>query len=146
MPKINSMKNLTIIPVIFLFIWISFFPQPIQDQCRLATNIFLGIAFICLLIVKRGNIFRVSDWPLWFFILTLGINVIFADDQNVAVRTYLNLSIPLVIIYYLVGKGASFDTRLNLLAKVICLSSIIVAIIGIFEIIFKKQLTKFESP
>jgi len=135
--KTIDMRNLMIIPVILLFVWISFFPQPIQGQYQSVTKIFLWMVFVCLLIVKRGRIFRSSDWPLWFFIAALSINVFFAQEQNIALQTYLNLALPLFFIYYIVAETISSDEKLQLFSKTICISSMVVAMVGILESIFR---------
>lgn len=131
-----SIDNIIVSSVVVLFIWISFFPAPVQETYYFATNIFLGFVFLTLLLIKRVSIFRVKDYPLWIFITAIGINILFAQQKNIAIKTYLNLAIPMFAIYYVVSKCFSSEKRLYLLAKTICLSSIIVSLIAILESLF----------
>jgi len=131
------LKRINIIAVILLIIWISFFPEPIQGKYHLAAKIILGLAFLALLIRKHGSLFKRRDFPLWVFLIAIGINVFFAQKQDIALRTYLDLAIPMFMVYYLVREGFSRETEFNLLAKTICICSILVALGGIFEALFK---------
>ena len=130
------LKYLSLIAIIILFIWISFFPAPIQDQYHIASKVFLLLAFLVLLIRKRSSIFKPNDFPLWFFLVAIGINGFFAQQRDIAFSTYLDLAIPMFLIYYLVSDSLSSQARFNLLAKIICISSILVALLAILETIF----------
>ncbi len=131
------LKYLPIVLFTILFSWISFFPQPLQGKYHLFTKIFLVLAFIGLLAKKRTSIFRRDDLFLWGFLITIGLNVLFAQRKEVAFRTYIDLAIPMFLIYYLASEGFSSQSNFNLLAKVICILSILVALGGIFESIFR---------
>ena len=134
--RLNALEYSKEIFVITLFAWISFFPQPLQEKYHLATNIFLIGVFVCLLLRKRIGVFKLNDYPLWVFLIAIGINVFFAQQKNIALKTYLDLAIPMFFIYYLISEDFSFQGRFNLLAKTVCLFSIIVSLIGIFECLF----------
>lgn len=121
---------------IILFSWISFFPLPILGKYYFYTNSFLVLAFVALFISKRFSGFRLNDWPLWFFLTAIGVNVIFAQQKNIALKTYLDLFIPMFFIYYLISDGFSSQKRFDLLAKTVCLCSILVSLLGVFEAIF----------
>lgn len=122
--------------VIVLFIWVSFFPQPIQEKYHLFTNVFLILAFLILLAKKRSSVFKLNDYPLWVFLVAISINVLFARQKNIALKTYLDLAIPIFFIYYLVSESLSLGKSFNLLVKTVCVSSIIVSLGGILESIF----------
>jgi len=131
------LKYAEIIFIIILFVWISFFPQPIQEKYHLYTNIVLLLAFIILWIRKRNAIFNLSDFPLWIFLAAMSINVFFAQQKNTALKTYLDLAIPMFVIYYLVSADLSSGKNFNLLLKTICISSIIVSIGAVLESLFR---------
>ena len=121
--------------VILLVVWISFFPQPVHDKYYTATKLFLLFGFIALLIRKRTSVFKLKDFPLWIFLIAIGVNVLFAQEKEVALKTYWNLFIPMFVIYYLVSEEVHTPSKFNLLAKTVCISSILVALIGIFEVL-----------
>ena len=130
-------KHSKLIAIKLLFVWISFFPCPIQQKYHLATKVFLIFTFVVLLIEKRSSIFKPSDFPLWIFLVAIGINVFFAQYKAIAIRTYLDLAIPIFVIYYLLSEGLFLKTELNILAKTISIVSGLVALGGILELLFK---------
>ncbi|KPK99070.1 MAG: hypothetical protein AMJ95_01260 [Omnitrophica WOR_2 bacterium SM23_72] len=118
--------------IIILFIWISFFPAPIQQSYCIYTYIFLGAMFFIAFEKKRVSIFKSDYFPLWIFLITIGMNVFSAREKDVAFQTYLDLAIPLFCIYYTLSEGVTakqFDT----LSKVICIVSIPVAFWGLLD-------------
>jgi len=124
-------EHLNLSFIIILFIWISFFPAPIQQRYYLYTYIFLGAMFLITFIQKQISLFKPGDFPLWLFLIMVGLNVLFAQKKDIALKTYLDLAIPLFTIYYIVPRGFSSGGKFNLLAKTICLSSIIVSPISL---------------
>ena len=130
------LRKFELFVIILLIIWISSFPEPIQGQYHIAVKTFLGLAFLILLIRKRGRIFKPIDFPLWIFLVAIGINVLFAQQKDIALRSYIDLAIPMFLIYYLVSESISSRERFNLLARIICISSILVALLAIIESIF----------
>ncbi len=133
----NVLERFDVIVIVILFVWISFFPLPIQQKYHIATKVFLAIALLLLFIRKRGAIFKLSDFPLWLFLAAIGINVLFTQEKDTALRTYLGLAIPMFFIYYLVSEGCSSEPKFRILVKTICISSILVALGGIFECFFR---------
>ena len=131
-----TLKNSNIYFVIALIIWISFFPPPLQLRYHLLTNIFLVLSFAVIFAGKGFSMFKLNDYPLWVFLVAISINIFFAQQKNVAFKAYLNLAIPMFFIYYLISGSFSSVKSFSLLAKTICLSSIIVSLIGIFESLF----------
>jgi O-antigen ligase len=79
--------------------------------------------------------FRLNDYPLWIFLVAISINVFFAQQKNIAFKTYLNLVIPMFFIYLLSEIFAS-SKNFDVLAKTICFSSILVSSGGILEFLF----------
>lgn len=125
-------EHLSAFFIIILFIWISFFPAPIQQSYYLDTYIFLGAMFLITFEQKRISIFKSGYYPLWIFLIAISLNVFSARDKTVAFRTYLDLAIPLLCIYYTLSEGMTskqFDT----LSKVICVVSIAVAFWGLMD-------------
>ncbi len=133
----GALRRSNVIVIVILFVWISFSPFPIQHKYHIATKVSLALTFLVLLIGKRRSIFKLSDFPLWFFLLAIGINVLFAQRKDIAFRTYLDLAIPMFFIYYLVSGGLSSESKFKILLRTICISSILVALGGIFESVFR---------
>jgi len=134
---LNPLEYLNTTFIIALFIWISFFPQPIQEKYHLFTNISLVFIFLIIFAKKRFSIFKLNDYPLCIFLVTISINVLFAQQKNIAFKTYWDLAIPMFCIYYLMKEAFSSEKRFDLLAKTICLSSIFVSLGGILESLFR---------
>jgi len=130
------LNRLSLIVVILLLASISFFPPPIQERYNLVTKSILALAFIVLLIKKGTSIFKLSDFSLWFFIIAIGINVFFARYSYTALRTYLDLAIPMLLIYYLSVDAFSWRGGIGFLAKTISILSILISLGGIFESLF----------
>ncbi|MCM8824029.1 MAG: O-antigen ligase family protein, partial [Candidatus Omnitrophica bacterium] len=94
------------------------------------------LLFLFSLLFSKKIIFKISDFPLWFLLLAWSINIFSASEKLLAFKTYLDLVIPLVCIYYLTGGNSSTEKSLYLLAKIISVVSTIVALGGIFEVLF----------
>lgn len=123
--------------VIVLFAWISLIPAPLQLKYYIAINILLLLVFIGLWLRRGNSIFRRSDLLLGFFLIVIGLNVFFAQQRNVALGFYLNIVLPLVSIYYIASESFSKETPFSVLAKTISIFSILVALFGVLECIFK---------
>jgi O-antigen ligase len=128
------LKRFEIIAIVLLFISISLLPMPVMEKYYPAVKILLALAFLVFLIKKRARIFKRSDLPLWFFLAAIGINVIFAQHRGIALKTYLDLAIPMFLIYYLVSRCFSSQGRFLLLAKTICILSILVSLWGLLDV------------
>lgn len=124
-----------IIPIVLFFLWISFFPQPIQAKYHLAINIFLALIFLIILFRKRIALFKLSDFSLWVFLAAISINIFFAQEKSIALKTYLDLAIPLFSIYYIVSESVTSTKKFLLLSKVIVIASSLVASLGILDIL-----------
>jgi hypothetical protein len=131
-----SLQHIEVIFIIALIFWISFFPYSIQETYHILTNIFLILVFLVILIGRGTAIFKKEDNPLWFFLIAIGINVLFAQQKSIALKTYLNLAIPMFTIYYILSRVLLEENRFIFLAKTICLSSIIVSSFAILESLF----------
>jgi O-antigen ligase len=124
--------------VIFLFAWISFFPQPLQDRYFIYARIFLGVFLGVLLLNKdcRKVMFSIRDWPLWAFLLCLSLNIIKASDKKVALGTYFYLAGTLGLLFY-IGKGMyHFKKDVSMVSAVVCALSILVSLLAVFEMLF----------
>jgi O-antigen ligase len=130
------LKHVNIITVLLLFFWLSFFPAPVQEKYYLVTEVFLAFAFVILLIREGRSIFSLDDFPLWFFLVAISINVFFAQQREISLSTYLNLAIPLFLVYYLSKEAFYSKRKFILLTKTICISSILVALGGVLESLF----------
>ena len=126
--------------IIFLA-WISFFPEPVQGHYLIFVRLFLGTLLI-ISIIRKGPrsrlIFTKGDAALWIFSLSMLGGVFFAENLKIAVRQYLDLFIPLFLLYYLVKSEFIFKNRW-FIAKSICFFSALVALCGILEWTFHKN-------
>ncbi|MDD5097385.1 MAG: O-antigen ligase family protein [Candidatus Omnitrophica bacterium] len=124
-----------------LFAWISFFPEPVQGEYCVYTILFLAIFLLGLFFNKNNlRLFSLKDWPLWLLLLGLLSGTIVATDKSIAWTTYSNLVLPLFLLFYL-GKGLlAIDENGNTVSAVICICSLIVAIIGLGEFYFGKNI------
>lgn len=135
-----------IILFITLFSWLSFFPQPLQGQYALYTRIFLGL-FLLLLLFEKGNFkkfFDFQDWPLWVFLAGLSAGLVSTQDKKIAWETYFNLVFNLFFLFYIGKALLSEEKNRGWIARVICISSGLVAGIGIVELHFGKNIL-YES-
>ena len=135
-------KSFSAIGFLFLFIWISFFPQPIQDKYGIYVKVFLAIFLLVLILNKkyRQHIFSSGDWPSWLFMICLLAGIISAIDKGLAIRTYSQLVVIFLLLFY-IGKAIFvYDKDRNMVCTVICICSSLVAIIGIMELYFGMML------
>lgn len=130
------LQYMAAICLIILFIWISFSPSPILQKYQLYTNLSFIFIFIIFFIHKGVSILQSNDYPLWIFLIAISINVFFAQDRIAALKTYLDLAIPMFCIYYLVSEVLFSGKSFVLLAKTICFCSILISLGGIFESLF----------
>jgi len=127
---------------IILFCLISFLPQPLQERYWVDIRIFFVIFLIILVLNKkyRKNLLAFQDWPLWVFLICLLAGVVGAMDKRVALKTYLYLATTLALLFY-IGKGIfHYNMDRNVVVKVICSCGCLVALIGILELYFKKNI------
>ena len=139
----NNLKEyLKIIFIIFLFAWISFFPQPIQDKYSLYVRIFFGI-FLFVLILDgkcRKHIFNIQDWAMWVFLVCLAGGIVYATDKNIAIKTYFYIVATFLLLFY-IGKGIFYyEADRNRIALVISICGYVVALIGVIEFYFGKNI------
>jgi O-antigen ligase len=122
--------------IILLFLIISFIPVPLLQQRHIFIKILLGAAFLSFAIKERRGIFKSADFPLWFFLAAISINIFFAKEKGIASGTYADLAIPMFVIYYLLSDRALAKDKFYLLAGIISMASIAVSVIAIFEAVF----------
>ncbi|MDP3143742.1 MAG: O-antigen ligase family protein [Candidatus Omnitrophota bacterium] len=130
-------KKFAVFALVLILLWVSFFPAPLQLKYHLFTNTALSLFFVLLVILKRGKVFKKADFALWIFAISMGVNVIFAQDKNTALRTYLDLILPLVTVYYLAQESVSSKVSFRFIAATWCFLSGAVALIGIGEVLFR---------
>lgn len=138
----EKLRYLTIILFIILFSWVSFFPKPIHDRYTTWVRIFLGL-FLLVFILNdkyRKYIFSFRDWSLWLFLMCLVSGTISGIDKAIVWRTYFYLTIIFFSIFY-IGKGLYSDIKnRNIINLIICICSSLVALIGLLELYFKKNI------
>jgi len=142
MLKINILEYLKSICFIILFAWISFFPQPVQDKYWIYTVVFLGVFLLILISSKeyRAALFSLKDWPFWLFLICLFSGTISATNKEVALKTYFYLVVTFFPLFY-IGKALFRNEKdRDIICITICLCSCVVAIIGILELYFGKNI------
>jgi O-antigen ligase len=133
------MRGINYTSTIFLIVllaWVSLFPAPVVQRYYSMTLYCLSLLFFILILIRKNKLFIPGDIPLWAFIAVIGLNVFFAKEKNTAFKTYLEIMIPIVTIYYIARVGIVSSENFFLLVKTACALSIIVALIGVFESIF----------
>lgn len=126
---------------ILLLAWISFVPQQIQAPWQVLVRLFLAALFFSSIIKnwpKRKLIFNKRDIPLWIFTLCMLVGVFFAENQKVAIKQYLDLFIPLSLLYYLMKSEFNLENRWVIIRS-ICFFSALVAFLGILEWAFHRN-------
>lgn len=125
--------------IVILFLWISLFPQPLQDKYRIYAQVFIGVFLLVLTLNKKYPI-SLQDFPLWLFAICLLSGTVKAIDRTVAWKTYSYIVVTILSLFY-IGKGL-FSNRedINKGVLVICICSSLVAWIGILELYFGKNI------
>ena len=140
--KMNIFKYLKEICILVLFAWISFFPEPIQEKYWLYAQIFFGVFLLYFISNKKylKYVFNLQDWGLWLFLICLSGGIIFATDKNIALKTYIHLTVTFIFLFY-IGKSLSlFDEYRDKIILAICICGSLVALIGILELYFGKNI------
>lgn len=127
------MKNFSFIVIIFVFLFLSFLPVYSVERYYVFT---FAVLFLVLLARKRGSIFKPADFTLWLFIAALSLNVPFAREKSIALKTYLDLAMPMLCVYYLVQDSLASEERFKFFAKIISVASILVSVLALFEVVF----------
>ncbi len=120
-----------------LFVWISFIPLPLQCRYPLELRIFFLVGSILLCIKYGRTIFRNSDWPFWLFLAAISLNVYGSTSLSLAAATYLDLSIPIIFIYYLLAENSPSRENFTFLSRLICICSIVIAFWGLMDVILR---------
>ena len=123
---------------ILFFAWISFFPEPLHQRYAFYAGacLFLFLGIILLNAENRKDLFSLKDWPLWLFLLSILPGQLNAIDKSASFKTYLLFSTNLFLVYYVgkvLGKSGKNIDKLNI---IICVSSILVSLLGFFEVIY----------
>lgn len=139
---LRSLEYLKNVGIIILFLWISLFPQPIQDRYMIYVRIFIGALLAVLLLNKKylKNLFSLQDLSLWLFLICLSSGIVSAIYKSAAFGRYLYLTTTFFILFY-IGKALFFykEDR-DMVVKIICICSGLVALIGILELYFGKNI------
>ncbi len=137
-----SLKYLKNALFAILFAWVSFFPEPVQGQYVIYTRIFSGIflAFLLLDKINFKHLFSFYDWFLWLFLICLLAGTVSAIDKSVVRRTYSYVAVTFFLVFH-IGKGLYLNGKnQNIVSLVICICSSLVALIGISELYFGKNI------
>ena len=113
--------------------WISFFPEPVHGHFYMFNRVFLGLLFLALIVRRDRAIFNRKNLPLWIFLFVVSLNIPSALNKEIAISTYLDMSLTLVFLYFVMIEIFSIGNFANVYIKAICIFSGIVAILGIFE-------------
>lgn len=136
------MKTFRTACAVILLAWISFFPQPVQDQYRPFAVIFLCIFLLAFLLDKKyqNKLFSLKDSSFLIFLLFLSAGTISATDKTLAFSTYFYLFIIFFLLFY-IGKALFLgEDDAGAVAAVICFCAIAVSIIGLSEVYFGRNI------
>jgi len=129
--------------IIALFAWISFFPQPIHIRYEIPAQIFFVIFLLILIGLDKKclkTVFGLEDWPLWLFLVSLWAGTFCAAERYSTLKTYFYLVKTLVLFFYIGKFMFRQDKDNNSVFITICVCSGLVAVIGILEFYFRKNI------
>jgi O-antigen ligase len=129
-------KKLALFIMILLFGAVSVLPMPVFDKYIFITKAVLAFGCIVLLASRRFSVFRLIDAPLWIFLGLMSLNIFYTKDARVALDTYLKLSLPLVLLYYLISEARLTGKYFDIFAKAVCVFSFAVSLFAIYESVF----------
>lgn len=130
---------------LILFSLISFFPEPyILVESRLFSLIKLIFVFLLIIFIfykkYRNDLFSITDWSLWLFLICLLAGTVSAIDKSIAWRTYFYVAITFFLVFH-IGKALYLDGKnQSIVSLVICICSGLVAFIGILELYYGKNI------
>lgn len=133
------LKHVDFISLAGIFLWISFCPVPLQEKFYISGKAVLLLAWLVLVVSRiksLKSIFSSQDIPVLLFIAALSVNILFAPNKAVAWRSYWDLAVPLFLIYYLAKTATSRVKSIVYLSRVITLTGIFVALLGVYECLF----------
>lgn len=127
-------------PIAFalLFFWLSIFPEPVQQYYWKYFQGFL-VLFLGLFLCDaryRPRMFKLYDWPLWFFLISLYAGTLMATNKSFAIHAYIYLTLTFFLLYY-IGKAMNiYRCDIKGIPVVISICTCIVAFIGVAELYF----------
>lgn len=125
--------------------WISFLPEGIQEQKKLAVYFFLCLVLILSLLADKFNpkiylSFR-DDLFFWIYFFLLSLNIWFAPDKKSALSLYLDFCLPAILIYFLFKRASANGTIvLKRILYALCLCAGLVSFFGLVEMITHSNL------
>jgi len=139
----EKILRIILVSFIVLFIaWVSFFDQSLQLRYKNITLISLCLFFSLAFLYRKGIRFSEADIALFIYLFAVSLSVIFSEQRSVALEWYRIYILPIPLIYLIFRNiGRSFILPI---AKGIFIASTIVALFGILEIIFHKNII-YES-
>ena len=135
----RTLGRLALAGILLLLVWISFFPRPVINGHPLVTRIGLALACLAVLLERRQRVFRWTDWPIWLFALSLLPSVFAAQLDPLAVRLYLDLALPALLVYYLVSEILAESQAFRLAALALCVMSALVSLGGLADFLFSEN-------
>ncbi len=138
----HGTKTVFVISLIIFLAWVSFFPETVQAHYAIYTKFFLGGLFLILSLQKKDIrfVFNRYDAPLLLFLVCILSGVFQAQDREAALKTYSDIFLILLPLYYLVKYIFLSNRNISIITRTICICSGIVAFFGFLEWIFAKNL------
>ena len=137
-------KNILIICfLIIFFVWIVFIPDPLQQKYKLHFELFL-ILFLALSVQRHKfnaskYFFAKTDLILWFYILSISMNIWFAEDKKLALAFY-NYSAAAIIAVYFFIKNEVRQTIVKKAMYILVFLGLCISIYGFVEIFTKSNI------
>ena len=140
----SKLHSLIILCFVAFIAWISFLPEGIQEQKKLAVYFFLCLVLILSLLADKFNpkiylSFR-DDLFFWIYFFLLSLNIWFAPDKKSALIFYLDFSLPAMLVYFLFKRESSTGaTGLRKILYALCLCAGLVSLFGLVEMITRSN-------
>jgi O-antigen ligase len=127
---------------IFLFAVISFCPDLIMQQGRQLFTVFLALFFILMVFNKDGlkDLRSFKYWFIGLFILSLAAGLFNAENKPLAIVTYRVFLLIFLFIFFIGERFARCESNFDTIVFVISTCSGIVALLGILELTFGKNI------
>jgi len=134
----KTLRIILIFCIALFLAWISFFDQTLQLRFKDATLIFLCIFFVLSFLYKKQIKFSKIDLALFIYLSIVSLTLFSSENKSVALEWYRIYIIPIPLVYFAVRN---LDKNfIPLIIKGIFAFSTSIAIFGILEIIFHKNI------
>lgn len=141
--KRYSISEYIILIGVFLLVGIiSLLPEPVlaNSQKIIQAGLILFLGFLIYPIKSKRKFFlNKNEWLLWLFVFSVSTRLLSVLNLEWAIHRYYLFIIPGLLLYF-IGKALAVRQKTRSVFYSLCIFGTIVAIIGIAETIFKKNI------